>query len=83
MKKELQVLEKEQQHIDAEAALLEDKLRIVMQEGKYAEWQDGHCISSLYRTENKSHEEIYLKRWFNLVNKKNALIRRQMQLNLL
>lgn len=33
--KELQALEKEQQHIDAEAALLEKKLRIVMQEGKY------------------------------------------------
>ena len=36
VKKELEVLEKEQQHIDAEAALLEKKLRIVMQEGKYA-----------------------------------------------
>lgn len=34
-KKELQALEKEQQHIDAEAALLEKKLRIVMQQGKY------------------------------------------------
>lgn len=40
-------------------------------------------IFFLYPSENKSHEEIYLKRWFNLVNKKNALIRRQMQLNLL
>lgn len=34
VKKELEVVEKEQQHIDAEAALLEQKLRIVMQEGK-------------------------------------------------
>lgn len=33
--------------------------------------------------ENKTTEEFYLKKWLELVNKRNALIRRQMQLNIL
>ena len=36
MARERQVLDREQQAIDAEAALLEKKLRLVMQEGKHS-----------------------------------------------
>lgn len=32
---------------------------------------------------NSEQEEIMMTNWFTLVNKKNALLRRQMQLNIL
>lgn len=41
------------------------------------------CFSFLSSDGDQSAYDVYLKQWFNLVNKKNALTRRQMQLNLL
>ena len=65
---ELDALEREQESIDQKANELEKKLRAVM---------GGNVL------ENSETEDQLMAQWFTNVNKKNALLRRQMQLNIL
>lgn len=60
-------LEREEHCLDDQATSLEKQLRTVMESP----------------TSNLEKEEALMAQWFILVNKKNAILRRHMQLNIL
>ena len=80
---ELTVLQQKLRQLEERAFTIEKDIREAMATGKHSPAPGWGCVQTLSCTGDTGMEELLMQEHFKLLNEKNRIVKRQIELNLL